>query len=183
MVGWLVVWSVGRWKENMIVKRGVSARSCGLMLQATPRELYSRGAFFFSRSWTRRGDIKILKGTIPRLQRRNPRPAFENSLKTCAESSSARDGALYGGKGDNMDMISQERCQASSSSSSSSHSQTPSAKSELFIFRHWTMPQCWKIKTFGFRECTFRCRARALYGTKMLPFGIFNIINEFKCAV
>ena len=46
----------------MIVKRGVSARSCGLMLQATPRELYSRGAFFFSRSWRGRGEDTGVRG-------------------------------------------------------------------------------------------------------------------------
>ena len=30
------------------------------------------------------------------------------------------------------------------------------AKSEQFIFRHWPMPQCRKIKTFAFQVCPFR---------------------------
>ena len=34
--------------------------------------------------------------------------------------------------------------------------QTPITKNEQFIFRHWTMPQCRKIKTFGFKECSQR---------------------------
>ena len=60
---------------------------------------------------------------------------------------------------------------------------TPNAKSELFIFRHWTMPQCRKIKTFGFQGCTFRCRARALYDTpKCCHLDFFNV-DDLKCVV
>ena len=47
------------------------------------------------------------------------------------------------------------------------------AKNEQIIFRHWPMPQCRKIKTFVFQGWTFRCRARSLWHTIMLPFGFF----------
>ena len=50
LVGW---WSYSftvlkQRKQNMNFQRGVGARSCGLMLQTTPRKLYSRGAFFLA---------------------------------------------------------------------------------------------------------------------------------------
>ena len=62
-------------------------------------------------------------------------------------------------------------------------SQSLHARSELFIFRHWTMPQCRKIKTFGFQGCTFRCRARALYDTpKCCHLDFFNV-DDLKCVV